>query len=181
MSPALRALDPGTEGSVCPGFLRRKSLGSQGSPRALLVVSVFLLGWLNLDVSMTRDYLQICPWASGHGRGSGSWPVWPWLQFQGGGELRPLPRDQVPSHPRALQGMCNKRSCLFVLPPESSRETAWKVSVLRSGAPPASSLGSAAFSLLVLVADLERACSGLLHVPPSLPFHLPFPCVRAVT
>ena len=61
MSPALRALDPGTEGSVCPGFLRRKSLGSQGSPRALLVVSVFLLGWLNLDVSMTRDYLQICP------------------------------------------------------------------------------------------------------------------------
>lgn len=45
--------------------------------------------------------------------------------------------------------------------------------------PSASSLGSAAFSLLVLVADLERACSGLLYVPPSLPFRLPFPaCVQ---
>ena len=40
MSPALRAFDPGTEGCIRPGFLRRKSLGSQGSPRALLVVYV---------------------------------------------------------------------------------------------------------------------------------------------
>ena len=36
-----------------------------------------------------------------------------------------------------------------------------------------------AFSLLVLVPDLETACSELPHLPPSLPFHLPFPaCVQ---
>lgn len=119
MSSAARALDPGNEGAICPGLLRRESPGSQGPPRALLLVSACLLGWLNLGVSMTRDALQACvhepqarPGALGHdlsGPGYSSKEA----------ELRSLPRltlhTQGPCRARATEGLA-LLSCLTRTP-----------------------------------------------------------------